>query len=516
MRETCVQILASAGIGAEAVASAAEAEARHAALAPGVALVDQRLPDAPGVELGARLKERDADLTVLLVTGHANLENAIAAVWQVDGYLTKPVPPGELVRVVRAGLETSRLRRENRSLVDELRHANLMLEASVADRTSELSGLVKLAEAVAESSELDEVVNACLQTASEVTEAAHAALYLSDGADESHLLRLRASLGDRPFPAQLTQPPGASTFERDTRRLAEPTVRADDVVVLTVGGRSIGALVLGAANRRQPMFVATLAASAAVAIQNAQRFSREHETVERLSELSRMKSTLLAAVSHELRTPLAALLGLAELLTRRFEKYTPERRGQMLKDIIDQGQRLGVLIDDLLDATRVEFGGLRVTLGDVDITETAARVSHCFRAAGHPIVVRAAPNLPAAVGDERRLEQVLTNLVASALKHSPPDSPIEIDAANDGDKVRVSVTHSGTGIEPELLSSIFEPFTQPADTAPREDAIGLGLYIAHGLVEAMGGTIDVDSRLGEGSRFTIRLHRAGGSATPQT
>ena len=111
MRETAVEILAESGIAAVGAASAAQALALRPEVGPGVALVDQRLPDATGVRLGADLKQQDGDMTVLLVTGYASLENAIAAVGQLDGYLTKPVPPAELVRVVRSGLEHARLRR---------------------------------------------------------------------------------------------------------------------------------------------------------------------------------------------------------------------------------------------------------------------------------------------------------------------------------------------------------------------------------------------------------------------
>lgn len=494
MRETWVEILTGSGIPAEGASSAAEAEERQAHLSPGVALVDQRLPDGPGVELGSLLKSRDADLTVLLVTGYANLENAIAAVWQVDGYLTKPVPPAELVRVVRSGLETARLRRENRDLVGELQRANRKLEASVEDRTSELSGLVTLAGALAGSSELDDVVDACLHTASEVTGARHAALYLPAGEDDS-AFRLRACLGERAFPEEL-----ANTSEADAARL-------DDVLPLTAGGRRVGVLVLGEADRRQAMFLATLAATAAVAIQNAQRFGRERETVERLSELSRMKTTFLGAVSHELRTPLAALLGLAELLGRRLETSSIERRREMVDQIVDQGRRLGVLIDDLLDATRVEFGGLRVTLVDIDVTRVVARVEETFRAAGHAVDLALSPQMPAAIGDEGRLEQVLTNLVGNAFKHSPDGAPVLVEAGADEQHVRVSVVDSGTGIAPEFLPSLFEPFTQ-ATTGVRDEGIGLGLYITRGLVDAMGGTIDVQSRPGQGSTFTIRLERS--------
>ena len=295
-----VEILTGSGIPAEGASSAAEAEERQAHLSPGVALVDQRLPDGPGVELGSLLKSRDADLTVLLVTGYANLENAIAAVWQVDGYLTKPVPPAELVRVVRSGLETARLRRENRDLVGELQRANRKLEASVEDRTSELSGLVTLAGALAGSSELDDVVDACLHTASEVTGARHAALYLPAGEDDS-AFRLRACLGERAFPEELA--------EHVRGRRGAPGRRP----ALTAGGGASASWCsarLTAARR----FSRDTRRHRRGRDQNAQRFGRERETVERLSELSRMKTTFLGAVSHELRTRRSRAARLAELL----------------------------------------------------------------------------------------------------------------------------------------------------------------------------------------------------------
>ena len=150
---------------------------------------------------------------------------------------------------------------------------------------------------------------------------------------------------------------------------------------LTAGGEDVGALVFGGATRRQPMFLSTLAASAAVAIQNAQRSERERETVAQLSELSRMKSTFLATVSHELRTPLAAVLGLAELLARPESGVTPERRTQMSAQVLEQAQLLSVMIEDLLDATRVEFGGLRVRRERIDVARIAERVHDTFHAA---------------------------------------------------------------------------------------------------------------------------------------
>jgi two-component system, OmpR family, phosphate regulon sensor histidine kinase PhoR len=503
MRETAVEILAATGLQAEGAASAAAAQTLQTTLQPEVALVDQRLPDSTGVELGTTLKQRDDDMTVLLVTGYASLENAIAAVWQFDGYLTKPVPPAELVRVVRSGLEHAGLRRENRSLVEELRRANALLEESVAERTKELQALVGLAERLAGAGDLDAVVAACLETVASVTKARYSGLYLADeSGDAAADLRLRGAVGDRPLAEVLR------TWARPSGTVCADVVSTEDVVSLAAGGHAVGALVIGGAVRRQPIFLSTLAASTAVAIQNAQRLGRERETVERLSELARMKTTFLAAVSHELRTPLAVILGLSELLASRIDRLAPARTSEMAAQILDQGHRLGGLIDDLLDATRIESGGLRVHLDEVDVAAVLERVERSFQATGSPVVVRVEDGLPAVRGDAGRLEQVISNLVTNGFKHSAPGTRVEVDACTDGDRVRIAVTDTGTGIETELLEHLFEPFTQGAGVAARRDGLGLGLYIVRGLLDRMGGSIEAESTVGEGSRFTVLLERA--------
>jgi signal transduction histidine kinase len=138
MRQTVVEILALSGVAAAGFESGTAAHAACAGAAPDLAVVDQRLPDTTGIALAGRLKSADPDLGVMLLTGYASADNAIAAVGVVDEFLTKPVPPDDLVRRVRSGLDRTRLRRENRQLVARLRELNSSLEATVAQRTREL------------------------------------------------------------------------------------------------------------------------------------------------------------------------------------------------------------------------------------------------------------------------------------------------------------------------------------------------------------------------------------------
>jgi len=138
MRQTVVDILALAGFAARGFESGAAALAARGHGQPDLAVVDQRLPDTTGIALSTRLKSEDPDLAVILLTGYASADNAIAAVGLVDDYLTKPVPPDDLLRSVRAALDRTRLRRENRRLVARLQEMNSSLEATVAQRTREL------------------------------------------------------------------------------------------------------------------------------------------------------------------------------------------------------------------------------------------------------------------------------------------------------------------------------------------------------------------------------------------
>ncbi len=350
------------------------------------------------------------------------------------------------------------------------------------------------------------MITACLNTASEVTDALYAGLYLAED-ETTAALALRARTTGSSLPERLEYIPRNLSDRRDGDggRSGE---RFGDAVPLTAGGEDVGALVFGGATRRQPMFLSTLAASAAVAIQNAQRLERERETVAQLSELSRMKSTFLATVSHELRTPLAAVLGLAELQARPESGVTPERRTQMNAQILEQAQLLSAMIEDLLDATRVEFGGLRVRRERIDVARIAERVHDTFHARGHALQTRIGLDVPAALGDEARLGQVLTNLAGNAFKYTRPGTAVELEVGADGDAVHVAVIDHGNGIDPEFLARIFEPFTQANASGARQEGLGLGLYIVHGLVEAMGGTVEATSAIGAGSRFTVRLPRA--------
>jgi len=494
MGETIVDILSLGRVPAESVTTGLAAMARQPELHPAVAVVDYRLPDMAGVDLCASLKETDPDLSIILLTGYASLESAIAAVPHIDEYLTKPVHPDDLARAVTVGRERCLLRRDRRALVARVQRANTDLATSVNLRSNELAGLIAMVDAGASAPDLAALAGSLAVAAGVASRADGTALYLDDGAQGGVAL-LAGTSGVADVPRRLYR--------------HRPTTLDDAVTLpLEAAGEWVGYLVLRSP-RANDMYLQALASQTAVAIQNMVRLERERETVERISELSRLKSSFLAGVSHELRTPLSAMYGFSQLLATDGEALGPEQRSDLTWRIVRQAERLWKLIEDLLDASRMEFGGFRVTPGTVWLPEVMARVLEDFPQGTAQLSVSIPDGLPAVWADDARLVQVLSNLVHNAQKYSPPGERIDIGARWDGASVITAVADRGPGIDPAFLPRLFDPFSQEdSEHTSRDGGLGLGLYISRGLVEAMGGTLSVEGRDGGGTTFAVHLQPA--------
>jgi signal transduction histidine kinase len=227
-----------------------------------------------------------------------------------------------------------------------------------------------------------------------------------------------------------------------------------------------------------------------------------------MAELNRMKSSFLANISHELRTPLTAVIGFARTLQGRGTNLADDERARLLDRIETQARRLHRLVEDLLDEAHLDRGALRVSNGPVLIPEVVEHVVSGLPDAVHRLTVELPPHPPVVVADADRLEQVLGNLVDNARKYSPIGSEIRIGGTTTNRGFELWVADEGRGIDPSFLPHLFEPFTQAdiGDTR-RDHGVGLGLAISRGLVEAMGGSIEVASEPGQGSRFTVVLPR---------
>ncbi|MBI5485807.1 MAG: HAMP domain-containing protein [Deltaproteobacteria bacterium] len=230
-----------------------------------------------------------------------------------------------------------------------------------------------------------------------------------------------------------------------------------------------------------------------------------------LRRLETIRRDFVANVSHELRTPVAAVRSAGETLRGALER-DPAAAARFVEIIERNAERLQRLIEDLLDLSRIESQTYRPDLVSLDLGTVARHVLGLFRERAEARNLALALDLPADLphvrADRRALEQVLTNLVDNAVKYCPPATSVTVRAALDGDKVRIDVADTGSGIEARHLARLFERFYRVDAGRSRElGGTGLGLSIVKHLVEAMGGSVSVESAPGRGTTFRCVLPR---------
>jgi PAS domain S-box-containing protein len=233
--------------------------------------------------------------------------------------------------------------------------------------------------------------------------------------------------------------------------------------------------------------------------------------ITRFREAEEIKSTFISVITHELKTPVALIKGYADTLLRKDVRWEPETMQESLTVVLEEADRLNQLIDNLLDASRLQVGAFPLEMGQVALDALAERVASRFRTQTqiHDIVVRFPPALPAVQGDPGRLEQVLNNLLSNAIKYSPAGGTIEITGRATAHDVVVTVSDEGVGIPFEEQSRVFERFFRGArERHQRTPGAGLGLYLAKAIVEAHAGRMWVESNPGEGAAFSFAIPRA--------
>jgi PAS domain S-box-containing protein len=232
--------------------------------------------------------------------------------------------------------------------------------------------------------------------------------------------------------------------------------------------------------------------------------------ITRFREADELKSTFISVISHELKTPVALIKGYVGTLRREDADWEGEIVQDSLAVIEEEADHLTDLIENLLDASRLQAGGLKINLCDMDLKALAGRIAERFRTqtTNHTLVVDFPPDFPIVLGDESRLEQVLSNLVSNAIKYSPQGGEIRIAGQVRPERVIVCVSDQGPGVAPEDIPHIFDRFYRSADAARTTKGAGLGLYLARAVVEAHGGRIWVDPRPGDGARICFSLPRS--------
>jgi len=237
----------------------------------------------------------------------------------------------------------------------------------------------------------------------------------------------------------------------------------------------------------------------AVAALDRARLRTQAAQAEALAEGNRMRTALLAAVSHDLRTPLASIKASVSSLRQTDVRWTPEDEADLLANIEQNADRLDALVGNLLDMSRLQTGSLAPFLRAIAVDEVAPVALRGLDDADQLRIV-VPDDLPLVRADPGLLERVLANLFSNALRHSPPEVPPALLAREDGDRVVLEVVDHGNGVQGELKERIFEPFLRLDD---RPSGVGLGLAVAKGFAEAMGGTIVALDTPGGG--LTVRV-----------
>lgn len=235
------------------------------------------------------------------------------------------------------------------------------------------------------------------------------------------------------------------------------------------------------------------------------------ETNVALFEANRVKNEFLANVTHELRTPLTSIIGFAELLSESSGQEQGGKPSRYAENILISGRILLEIINDLLDLAKIEAGRVELHLESVRLSELVESLVEFMRPVadkkGQELLLTAEESLPILITDRGKLRQILFNLLSNALKFTPEDGRVTVRITREGaDRVRIAITDTGPGIASEHQAMIFDKFRQIDGSATREHhGAGLGLAIAKELVTLLGGEIGVDSVLGMGATFWLKL-----------
>ena len=472
-------------------------EARHAMeqLGPRVVLLDLVLPDGKGTDLLEELKTGDPDLLCIILTAHADLDSAMAA---LEGgafhYVRKPIASKELLSLMDRLFEIHRLREEKLRYERELRARSEQTEERYRMLAENVSDVLWVMELDMSFSHVSPSVTQMM------------------GYSVEEILDL--SLVEMVHPED---------FDRIKRVLSEELNRDSDdpredrsrTVVMRQkckDGKYIWAEAIARFLRDpdgKPVRILGVTRDITERKQAMEKLSRAKEAAE---DASRLKSEFLGNLGHELRTPLAGMIGIASLLAGT--ELGPKQR-EYVDTVLRSAEALLVVINDLLDLSKIETGRLVIEEKRFEPRKTVDEVIGLLEARavqkGIELKAQINPGVPSeAVGDAARLRQVLANLVGNAIKFTERGRvEVEVKGVAKGEdlvETQFVVRDTGIGIDEKEQEIIFDKFTQVDGSASRRyQGTGLGLAISRQLVDLMGGDIGVESRSGAGSTFWFKV-----------
>ncbi len=516
-----------------------------------VILLDVNMPGMDGLETAALIRKRgrSAHIPIIFVTADFNDDHHMAkgyALGAVD-YIASPVVPEILRAKVRVfvGLyllaqKAQRQAQEHVALAEEK-----IARAAAEQATRRLAFLAQASVALAGSLDLAaiarELAGLCVPFLADVCALALAAedgksastevAWMSDDPQLGLIRRSVASVGHRGFGDAVERvrksgkletfgerPADAATGGPDEPLLACDIGAAADfpvdgmvIVPLSARGRTLGALALGLGPSGRKLdadalsMATDLAARAAIALDNARLYGK-------IQAEDRRKDEFLAMLAHELRNPLAPISNAVHIL--QMSEKDPAKLKWAIEVIGRQLRQLVRLVDDLLDVSRITRGKIELKIESIDATQVVAAAIETSRpfvdALEHTLTVLLPPEPLLVKGDFARVAQILANLINNAAKYTNEGGRIAVTAAREGANVVFRVRDTGIGIPADLLSSIFEPFTQIDRTLARsQGGLGIGLTLVRRLVEMQGGRVFASSDgPDQGSEFTVSLPAA--------
>ena len=504
---------------------------------PDLMIMDLKMPRMTGLEVLAALRERSVEIPVILMTFHGSEETAVQAFrLGARDYIIKPYETTEMLQAIDRALTEVRLRRERDQLTDGLVKANRQLER----RVKELNILYNVSKSVTALLDTEELLLRIVQAGLYVTGAEEGSLLLIDRKTGDLYMRAARGLGEkfaRGFRVKVQdtiagqvvrtgEPYWTAGNEQNVKVKTNYLVKSLAYIPLKVHSKVIGVLLVDNKISNTPFtesdiyLLSALADYAAIAIDKARLYGTvtsfnkqlERRVEERTAELRAAQQQLVqaeklasigqlaAGVAHEINNPIGVILGFAQILVKRTPDTDPIYKP--LATIEREGLRCKQIVQDLLDFARQNKPVLsRVNINDV-IDAASDLMPHHANSEKVQVTKTYAPELPLVLADENQLQQVFLNILLNAYQAMPEGGQLRIASRAVGDEVQAVFADSGAGIPGENLKRIFDPFFTTKEVG---EGTGLGLSISYGIVEQHGGTIEVESEVGVGATFVIRL-----------
>jgi two-component system sensor histidine kinase KdpD len=285
-----------------------------------------------------------------------------------------------------------------------------------------------------------------------------------------------------------------------------PTAPGEGTIAVAIGDRHLLVLAGGSVTAQDRPILDAYAAELGASFE-LEELAAEAAEADQLATANELRTAILSAVSHDLRTPLAGLKASVTSLLQRDVEWMEEEKQEFLETINEEADRLDVLIGNLLDMSRLQSGALQIKTQAIGVDEAISGALDALGERASSVALETSDSLPRVNVDAGLLERALANVIDNAIAHSPPGEPVRLVAGAVDGWVDVRAVDRGPGVPPADRDRIFLPFQQLGDSSGRE-GVGLGLAVAKGFVEAMGGVVEVEDTPGGGTTMVLRLRAA--------